>query len=76
MLAALREWGDRWDASGFGAPTIDVVDRDTDRKLRLALVDPATGQAVARDRIRYRPGPGADDRVRSLLERAPVGGAS
>ena len=76
VLTALREWGDRWDASGFGTPTIEVVDRDTDRELRLALVDPQTGQAVPRDRIRYRPGPGADDRVRALLERSATGGAS
>ncbi|MBT9470233.1 MAG: helix-turn-helix domain-containing protein [Pseudomonadota bacterium] len=76
VLAALREWGDRWDASGFGAPPIEVVDKDTDRKLRLALVDPQTGKAVGGDRIRYRPGPGADDSVRALLQRAAVGGAS
>ena len=69
VIAALREWGDRWDASGYGAPTIEVVDRDTDRQLRLALVDPQTGQAVDRARIRYRPGPGADDVVHALLER-------
>ena len=75
VLAALREWGDRWDASGFGAPTIEVIDKDTDRKLRLALVDPQTGQAVPGDRIRYRPGPGAGDSVRALLELPIVGGA-
>lgn len=76
VLTALREWGDRWDASGFGAPTIEVVDRDTDRELRLALIDPQTRQAVPSDRIRYRPGPGADDTVRTLLERAAIGEAS
>lgn len=67
VTTALREWGDRWDASGYGAPTIEVVDRDTGRDLRLALVDPDTGQTVPRDRIQYRPGPGADDLVRTLL---------
>ncbi|MBP9754294.1 MAG: helix-turn-helix transcriptional regulator, partial [Phenylobacterium sp.] len=25
VITALREWGDRWDASGYGAPTIEVV---------------------------------------------------
>ncbi len=76
MIAALREWGDRWDASGYGAPTIEVVDRDTDRELRLALVDPQTGQAVTRERVKYRPGPGADSAVHALLERTAVGSAS
>lgn len=76
VLAALREWGDRWDASGFGAPTIEVVDGDTDRELRLALVNPQTGQAVSGDRIRYRPGPGADENVRTLLQRATFEDAS
>ena len=76
VIAALREWGDRWDASGYGAPTIEVVDRDTDRQLRLALVDPQTGQAVARERIKYRPGPGADDVVHALLERSTTRSAS
>lgn len=76
VITALREWGDRWDASGFGAPTIEVVDRDSGRELRLALVDPQTGQAVAQDRVKYRPGPGADDVVNALLERGAAKGAS
>lgn len=73
VITALREWGDRWDASGYGAPTIEVVDRDTDRELRLALVDPQTGQAVGRERVKLRPGPGADAAVRVLLERNSAG---
>ena len=65
--AALREWGDRWNATGFDAPTVEVVDRLTGRKLVLALVDPKTGAAVSRDRIQVRPGKGADATVRKLL---------
>jgi DNA-binding HxlR family transcriptional regulator len=75
VTTALREWGDRWDASGYGAPTIEVVDRDTGRDVRLALVDPATGQAVPRARVHFRPGPGADEHVRSLLDRFNKGAA-
>lgn len=67
VSVALREWGDRWDASGFGAPTVETVDRQTGRPLRLALVDPETGTAVPTNRIQLRPGPGADDGVRHLL---------
>jgi len=68
VLAALREWGDRWDASGYGAPVIEVVDRQTNHELRLALVDPATGHVVPRERVRLRPGPGADKHVHNLLK--------
>lgn len=69
VTTALREWGDRWDATGYGAPTMQIVDRDSGREVRLALVDPETGRAVPRERARLRPGPGADDSVRALLDR-------
>jgi DNA-binding HxlR family transcriptional regulator len=68
VSVALREWGDRWDASGFGQPTIQMVDRQTGKPLVLALVDAETGEAVPRDRVQLRPGPGADDTIRRLLE--------
>jgi DNA-binding HxlR family transcriptional regulator len=71
---ALREWGDRWDATGFGAPTVETVDRETGRPLMLALVDAETGQAVPLNRAMLKPGPGADDKVRNLLE--PSDGAT
>lgn len=74
VSVALREWGDRWDASGFGAPTMEMVDRETGRPLILALVDAETGAAVPRDRVQLRPGPGADDTVRRLLD--PATGAA
>ena len=67
---ALREWGDRWDASGYGAPTVKAVDRETGRPLRLALVDAETGRAVPPARVQLRPGRGADDAVRRLLDPA------
>jgi len=65
---ALREWGDRWDASGFGAPPVQTFDRETGRRLTLALVDAETGQAVSPKRIQLRPGPAADDTIRRLLD--------
>uniref|UniRef100_UPI0025484239 winged helix-turn-helix transcriptional regulator n=1 Tax=Sphingosinicella terrae TaxID=2172047 RepID=UPI0025484239 len=70
VSVALREWGDRWDASGFGSPTVETIDRETGRSLKLALVDAETGMAVPLDRIELRPGPGADDTVRRLLSSA------
>ncbi len=73
VSTALREWGDRWNATGFDAPAVEVVDRLTGRKLVLALVDPKTGSAIPRDRIQYRPGPGADETVRKLLGELNLG---
>lgn len=64
---ALREWGDRWDASGFGQPTVETYDQETGRPLVLGLVDPTTGKAVPAHRSALRPGPGADETVRRLL---------
>jgi DNA-binding HxlR family transcriptional regulator len=74
VSVALREWGDRWDASGFGTPTVEMVDGATGRPVVLSLVDAETGQAVPIGRAKMRPGPGADDQVRRLLE--PSEGAS
>lgn len=65
---ALREWGDRWDASGFGQPTIETYDQKSGRPLVLALVDPTTGKAVPAKRSGLRPGPGADEAVKRLLD--------
>ena len=67
VSVALREWGDRWDATGFGAPPVEMVDRETGHPLVLALVDAETGAAIPRDRAQLRPGPGADDNTRQLL---------
>ena len=69
VVTALREWGDRWDASGYGAPTVRTVDRETGHALALGLVDSQTGQAVPAARAQLCPGPGADDAVRRLLSR-------
>lgn len=69
VTLALREWGDRWDATGHGSPTVETVDRTTGRQLKLSLVDAVTGQAVPLERATLRPGPGADASTRELLQR-------
>lgn len=74
VCVALREWGDRWDASGYGEPSVETVDRETGRPLVLALIDAETGAAVPRERVCLRPGPGANDAIRRLLE--PTFGAT
>lgn len=67
VSVALREWGDRWDATGLGAPPVEMIDRETGRPLVLALADAETGLVIPRDRVQLRPGPGADDGIRQLL---------
>lgn len=72
VLLALREWGDRWDASGFGAPAVTMVDSETGHALRLALIDAETGEAVPPRRARLMPGPAADAQIHRLLNARPT----
>jgi DNA-binding HxlR family transcriptional regulator len=74
VSVALREWGDRWDSTGYGQPAVETIDRETGRPLVLAMVDAATGVAVPPSRIQLQAGPGADDTIRRLLE--PAKGAT
>ena len=67
MVNALREWGDRWDANGLGAATIELVDGASGHPLVLALVDAKTGRPVPRERARLRPGPAAAPGLKKLL---------
>lgn len=69
VTLALREWGERWDTSGYGAANIEVTDRQTGRQVCLAVIDPETGNTVPRERIDYRPGP-SDEQGRALLDRS------
>ncbi|USA60081.1 helix-turn-helix transcriptional regulator [Qipengyuania citrea] len=68
VSVALREWGDRWDASGFGEPAVEMIDEETGHPVVLSLIDAVTGEPVASSRARLRPGPGADARTRDLLK--------
>jgi DNA-binding HxlR family transcriptional regulator len=67
VMLALREWGDRWDATGFGAAPVETVDSETGRPLHLALVDPASGKVVPGRQARLRAGPGATEDTYRLL---------
>ena len=73
VCTALREWGDRWDATGYGAPTVETIDFVTGRKLSLAFVDRRTGVAPPSEQIQFRPGPGADETTRRLLGNLKIG---
>lgn len=70
VTMALAQWGDRWDASGRGAPPVEFIDRKTGHQIRLMTVDATTGKPVAPDRIELRPGAGADDLVQWRLDQA------
>jgi hypothetical protein len=54
---------------------VETIDRKTGRKLVLALVDSKTGAAVPAQRVQFRPGPGADDTIRKLLDNLDAGRA-
>jgi len=67
VIVALREWGDRWDATGLGVPPVEMVDSETGHPLILELVDAETGQAISCDRAQLRPGPVADGVTRQIF---------
>lgn len=71
-LAALAEWGDRWDASGRGAPPIVRIDARTGRPVKTALVDAETGTPIPPNQMRAIAGPGADDALRTRLANPPA----
>ncbi len=73
---ALLQWGDRWDLSGAGSPPVVFVDRETERPVRLMLVDTETGAMVPPTRVIAKEGGGADDLVRwriSMRRRGTAG---
>lgn len=62
-IVAMLEWGDRWQASGADASPLELYDRNTGRRVKLAFIDTETGEAIPQDRLAPRPGPGADAMV-------------
>ncbi len=70
IVTAMREWGDRWEAHGADGAPVDLVDRDTRRPLRMALVDAQTGREVDVRRATMVAGAGADDKVAFRLGRS------
>jgi len=63
VLFALKEWGDRWDLSGRGAPPVEAVADGKRSDLTLMVVDRKTKSVIDPARLSSRPGKGADDRV-------------
>jgi hypothetical protein len=57
VLIALREWGDR-HVIGAGREPLRLVDRESGRDVRLALVDAGSDTVVDPRRVQLAPGPG------------------
>ena len=59
VLVALREWGDRHVVRP-GREPLRLVSRTSGRDVRLALVDPETGEVVDPASVELAPGPGLE----------------
>jgi hypothetical protein len=67
VLAALREWGDRWQLHGTIGPPLEVFDSQSGSPVALTMIATETGQRVSRRQLVPTPGPGADERMRFRL---------
>jgi DNA-binding HxlR family transcriptional regulator len=57
VLAAMMQWGDKWLASGTGAP-LELIDKKTGQVVQPLMVDAATGKPFDVRDLTARPGPG------------------
>lgn len=62
VLVALMQWGDRW-LFGPGREPICILDGEGKRPIRDVAVLDADGRALDIPQLRFRPGPGADERT-------------
>jgi DNA-binding HxlR family transcriptional regulator len=69
VIQALAQIGDKWQTAGDKGPPLNFVDRNSGRRVKVALVDEKSGQMVRLRDVRPRAGPGADDLVRWRLEK-------
>lgn len=67
VLAALREWGDRWQLHGAIGPPLEVFDAQSGSPVELTMIATETGQRVSPRQLVPTPGPGADERMRFRL---------
>ncbi|MGE0421896.1 MAG: winged helix-turn-helix transcriptional regulator [Reyranellaceae bacterium] len=68
VLIALTDWGERFAASPGGARIV-FVDKRTRRRVRRVAVTDADGRTLRPRDIVARPGRGADEKIRALLEK-------
>ncbi len=62
VICALMRWGDDWLADKKGPP-VELVDRETGRRVKPVIVDEETGEPIDMRRIRAQPGPGFPKRL-------------
>ena len=67
VLAALREFGDRWQLHGTNGPPMELFDSQSGSPVELTIIATETGQRVSPRQLVPTPGPGADERMRFRL---------
>lgn len=67
VLIAMTDWGERWAANPKGA-RIKLCDRRTGRPVERVTVRSRDGRALRPADVVARPGPGADGKIRRLLD--------
>ncbi|WP_017905155.1 winged helix-turn-helix transcriptional regulator [Pseudomonas asplenii] len=65
VLMALVEWGNRHYAPE--GESVQIVERDSGRRLHLMLADDADGRPVALEKATVKPGPAASEQIRERL---------
>jgi DNA-binding HxlR family transcriptional regulator len=68
LLIAMTDWGERF-AGHPGGPRIVFIDKRSRRPVRRVTVTDADGRVLRPQDIVARPGRGADDKIRALLEK-------
>ena len=67
LLVALGQWGDEW-LVGEGKEPWLVVDTKTEKPIKKLAVHAKDNRELAYKDITFRPGPGANDRIREIAE--------
>ena len=70
VMLGIAKWGDRYDASGEGAPPMRFVSRQTGDDVQLKLHCGNESSSITPSDIRAVAGPAADDKIRWRLEQA------
>lgn len=67
LLQAMVQIGDAWRAREAAAEPLHFLDTETGARLKLAVVDAATGAPLARPKLRIAAGPAADEAMQWRL---------
>ncbi|MGF6982564.1 DNA-binding HxlR family transcriptional regulator [Paraburkholderia atlantica] len=70
VMQAMVQVGDKWNLGGLAAPPVRLVNRNSGKAAKVALVDEDTGAELALTDVRVVAGPGADDLVRWRLTKS------